>query len=280
MGTYLLRGITTALLVTVLTLFAGIVWGATGLGGLSVSQLVDIGLLASCLVGGYRTANESGEWWLGGVTGAGYVTVGTLLLALFLPVRGWGFIQILAEGAIIGSVAGAIGVGGAKGVVSGAWQGKQSQSYFKPSYANVGFDDRDSGEFEWDTEKNLQEEGYPPTANWRERSERELPDTRWAKRDSEKEAEVEWSWDSVEDKLISAGSGDSEPLIVWEPERVRSDVIRNNVGRNAVSGNDEDRNEVFEKHGMFYKNEVNRNGTSLRNNNAIIERGTRPWWEE
>ena len=85
---------------------------------------------------------------------------------------------------------------------------------------------------------------------------------------------------SVEDKLISAGSGDSEPLIVWEPERVRSDVIRNNVGRNAVSGNDEDRNEVFEKHGMFYKNEVNRNGTSLRNNNAIIERGTRPWWEE
>ena len=196
MGTYLLRGITTALLVTVLTLFAGIVWGATGLGGLSVSQLVDIGLLASCLVGGYRTANESGEWWMGGATGAGYVTVGTLLLALFLPIRGWGFIQVLAEGAIIGLVAGAIGVGGAKGVVSGAWQGKRSQSYFKPSYANDGFDERVSGEFDWDTEKNLQEEGYPPTANWMERSERELPDTRWAKKETEKDPEVEWSWDS------------------------------------------------------------------------------------
>ena len=107
MGSFILRGITTALLVTVLTLFGGIIWDTMGLGGLSVSKLLDIGLLASCLVGGYRTAKESGVWFMGGVTGAGYVIVGTLLLALFLPIRGWGFVQVLGEGALIGLVAGA-----------------------------------------------------------------------------------------------------------------------------------------------------------------------------
>lgn len=249
MGTYLLRGITTALLVTVLTLFAGIVWGAMGLGGLSTSRLLDIGLLASCLVGGYRTAKESSQWWMGGAIGAGFVIVGTLLLALFLPVRGWGFIQVLAEGVIIGLVAGAIGVGGAKGVASDAWQGRRSQAHFKPSYAGYGSDDRVTSEFDWDTEENLQEKENPLTSIWMERSEGELQGTRGVKRDSEETSDVEWSWDCKDDKLVSLGAGDSEPLIVWEPEQVR--------------------NEVFE-----------RNRASLKNTSENKERGTRPWWEE
>ncbi|SPF40144.1 conserved membrane hypothetical protein [Candidatus Desulfosporosinus infrequens] len=265
MGTYLLRGITTALLVTILTLFAGIVWGAMGLGGLSVSQLVDIGLLASCLVGGYRTANESGEWWMGGVTGAGYVTVGTLLLALFLPIRGWGFIQVLAEGATIGLVAGAIGAGGAKGVVSGARQGKWSQSYFKSSYAGEGVDDHVSCEFDWDTEKNPQERGYPATPNWPESSEGEVHDSRWAKKDSEETTEVKWSWDSEDDKLTSLGSGNAKPLIASEPEWVGSDAGWSDVGWNDVT-----KNEVSDRN----------HRTSLRNTNENKESGTRPWWEE
>lgn len=265
MGTYLLRGITTALLVTVLTLFAGIVWGGMGLGGLSISRLLDIGLLASCLVGGYRTAKESGKWWMGGVTGAGYVTVGTLLLALFLPVRGWGFIQVLAEGAIIGLVAGAVraggagGAGGAKGVVAGAWQGRRSQSYFKPSYAGYGADDRVSSEFDWDTEENPKESGNLPALTWMEGAEVERQGTRWTKRDSEEVSDVEWSWDREDDKLISLESGDSDPMIVWEPERVRTEVSRNGLARN----------EVFE-----------RNRASLKNTCESKDRSSRPWWEE
>ena len=260
MGTYLLRGITTALLVTVLTLFAGIGWGAMGLGGLSTSRLLDIGLLVSCLVGGFRTAKESGEWWMGGATGAGYVTVGTLLLALFLPVRGWGFVQVLAEGVIIGLVAGAVGAGAAKGVVSGAWQGRRSQSHFKPSYAGYGSDDdRVSSDFDWDTEEGPRERENMTKSIWMERSEGELQENRGAKRDTEEGLEVEWSWDRDDDKLISLGSGDSEPLIVWEPERVRTDVVRNEVFRN----------EVFE-----------RNRASLKNLSENKEQGTRPWWEE
>lgn len=253
MGTYLLRGITTALLVTVFTLFVGIVVGAMGLGGLSTSRLLDIGLLASCLVGGYRTARESGEWWMGGATGVGYVALGTLLLALFLPIRGWGFIQVLAEGAIIGLVAGAIGAGGAKAVVSGLWQGRRGQSYFKPSYADCGSDDRVSSEFDWDKEENLQEREDPLKSIWMEGPEGEPCVDRGAKKFSEESSDVEWSWDR-EDKLKSLGSGDSEPLIVWDPELVSANVVRN---------------EVFE-----------RNRASFKNTSENKEGGTRPWWEE
>ncbi|MDR3599981.1 MAG: hypothetical protein P4L49_05780 [Desulfosporosinus sp.] len=254
MGTCLLRGITIALLVTVLTLFAGIVWGAMGLGGLSISRILDIGLMASCLVGGYRTAKESGMWWMGGAAGAGYVTVGTLLLALFLPIRSWGFIQILAEGAIIGLVAGAVGIGGAKKVVAGAGQGRGRQSYFKPSYEGYGSDERGGSEFEWVTEENFGEKETKPKPIWLEGPEAESQGICRGKRNPEKSSDVEWSWDREDDKVIALGAGDSEPLLVWEPERVRNDVVRNEVSA--------------------------RNRTSLKNTNENEERDTRPWWEE
>lgn len=209
MGSSILRGITTALLVTVLTLFAGIVWGIMDLGGLSVSRLLDIGLLASCLVGGYRTAKESGEWLLGGIVGAGYVTVGTLLLALFLPVRGWGFIQVLAEGAIIGLVAGAVGAGGAKGSGMSAWSGKRSQ--FTPSYAGYETNDDVSSKFDWDKEEEVEEWKEAPITNWIE--------------SCEKSPDVQWPWDRVEEKkLVSSGSSYSEPLVIREPDRVNIDA--------------------------------------------------------
>lgn len=113
MGTIILRGISSALVATVLTILAGMIWNVMGFGGLSVSNLVDIGLAVSCLFGGFRAGRESGQWFLGGVTGAGYVIVGVLLLALFAPVRTLGVFQVLAEGALLGSIAGAFAAGGA-----------------------------------------------------------------------------------------------------------------------------------------------------------------------
>ncbi|AFM43178.1 hypothetical protein Desaci_4328 [Desulfosporosinus acidiphilus SJ4] len=152
MLSFVLRGITTALLVTLLTLLAGIVWGAMGLGGLSVSNLVDIGLLASCLIGGYRASRESGELLLGGVTGVGYVTVGTLLLALFLPIRVWGFIQVLGEGAILGTIAGAFGAGGSRrGNVRSAWAGRRTKGDQWSNYNEYGREEQTGRDFEWDT---------------------------------------------------------------------------------------------------------------------------------
>lgn len=200
-GSFILRGITTALLVTVLTLFAGIIGSATGFGGLSVSRLVDIGLLLSCLVGGYRAAKESGVWLLGGITGAGYVIVGTLLLALFLPIRGWGFMQILAEGALIGLVAGAFATGTKKELGSGwstrtARTASRSPSYFTPSYVGYGTDDRVSSEFDWGTEDvlnddfsgNLEEENKPNETH-----------------------DVVWPWDRSAMRV-------PDSLDTWEPE--------------------------------------------------------------
>jgi len=237
MGSFILRGITTALLVTVLTLFAGIVWGVMNLGGLNISRLLDIGLLASCLVGGYRTAKESGEWLLGGIVGASYVTVGTLLLALFLPVRGWGFIQVLAEGAIIGLVAGAVGAGGAKGKGMSAWSGNRSQG--TPSYAGYETNDGVSSKFDWDKEEELEEWKEAPITNWIESSEGDLKGTHGANRDCEKSPDVQWSWDSEEENtMISSGSRQSEPLVVWEPDTVRTDVLgKNRASSNNISEN-------------------------------------------
>lgn len=218
MGSFILRGITTALLVTVLTLFAGIVWGVMHLGGLSIYRLLDIGLVASCLVGGYRTAKESGEWWLGGIVGVGYVTVGTLLLALFLPVRGWGFIQVLAEGAIIGLVAGAVGVGGTKGRRMSAWSGKRSQ--VTPSYAGYETNDGVSSKFDWDKEEELKE--------WKE-----APITKGIE-SCEKSPDVQWSWDREEEKLeewkeapITKGieSREKSPDVQWPWNREKKELI-------------------------------------------------------
>ncbi|KLU64282.1 hypothetical protein DEAC_c37120 [Desulfosporosinus acididurans] len=150
-----LKGITTALMVTLLTLLAGMLWGAMGLGGLSVSSLVDIGLLASCLVGGYRTSRESGEWIMGGITGFGYVTVGTLLLALFLPIRVWGFIQVLGEGAILGIIAGAFGAGGSKGSVRGSWGGGKANTNYRPHYAGYGSEKQTGSDLDWNMNDDL-----------------------------------------------------------------------------------------------------------------------------
>ena len=212
MGSFILRGITTALLVTVLTLFGGIIWDTMGLGGLSVSKLLDIGLLASCLVGGYRTAKESGVWFMGGVTGAGYVIVGTLLLALFLPIRGWGFVQVLGEGALIGLLAGAFGAG-TKGAVARAGTARKSQSFFRPSY--VGYDTNDfaSSEFDWENESSI------PIDDSRE--------IKRANRNFEDDSDIEWPWDR-EDKNKKPRDENIESSGVpetWEPKGLENNPI-------------------------------------------------------
>jgi hypothetical protein len=112
MSRAVLQGICTALLVTALTLIAGIIWTSSGIGIVSISRVVDIGLLASCLIGGYRTGKHTDCWFSGTLVGIGYVTIGSLLLALFTPIRGTGFLQVLLIGALLGSVAGAFGTGG------------------------------------------------------------------------------------------------------------------------------------------------------------------------
>lgn len=111
MGNIILRGVSSALVVTVITLLAGMFWSTMGYGGLNPSSLVDIGLVLSCATAGYRSGKESGVWFWGGVAALGYVSLSILLAALFLPISGWGAIQILVEGGLIGILAGALGVG-------------------------------------------------------------------------------------------------------------------------------------------------------------------------
>ena len=247
MGLFILRGITTALLVTVLTLFAGVIWGAIGLGGLSTSRLLDIGLLASCLVGGYRTAKESGVWLMGGVTGAGYVTVGTLLLALFLPIQGWGFMQVLLEGALIGLVAGAFGAG-TKREVGNSWNSGKSHSFFTPSYASYGTDDHFSSEFDWETEPISKDDST---------------ENQGAKRNSDEGSEIEWPWDR-ENKNKKSNLGNSRNHTTWEPELLENDVFSLDRG-------------IEEKAST---KKVNVDKASSGKVSSEKSRDSRPWWEQ
>lgn len=247
MGSFILRGITTALLVTVLTLFGGIIWDTMGLGGLSVSKLLDIGLLASCLVGGYRTAKESGVWFMGGVTGAGYVIVGTLLLALFLPIRGWGFVQILGEGALIGLVAGAFGAG-TKGTVTRAGAARTSQSFFRPSYVGYDTNDYASGEFDWNNEGGLPKD--------------DSLEIKRAKRNSEDDSDIEWPWDR-EDKNKKSKDEDIESSGV--PERWEAKALEN----------DHMKWERADKAGIIMANTEKVSSEKGGSKNIDL----RPWWE-
>lgn len=224
MSSFILKGIITALLVTALTLLAGMVWSAMGLGGLSVAGFLDVGLFLSCLIGGYRTAKESKVWLLGGVTGAGYVTVGTLLLALFLPIRGLGFIQVLAEGVTIGLVAGAVGAGGTKGVVLGARQGRRSNFRYTPSYAGYDITQNDQDDqFEWDTEDKAQFVKNEPTADWVDGLEDESREKLEVKQDLKDSQDIEWSWDR---ELNSIEETDS----IWDDVPEENRMIKNHFG--------------------------------------------------
>lgn len=138
MGDSILKGISAALLVTVITLLAGLFWTAMGFGGLSTSTLVDIGLVASCIAAGYVTGKESGQWILGGVSSLGYVLLCVVLVALFLELRAWGVVQVLAEGGLIGILSGAFGGGsGGKRPRSATWNSPRFSSW-GDSYSNRG----------------------------------------------------------------------------------------------------------------------------------------------
>lgn len=158
MGNSILKGLSAALLVTVITLLAGMLWTAMGLGGLTMSTLVDIGLIASCVAAGYRAGKESGQWILGGVSALGYVILCIVLLSLFLDVSSWGGIQVLAEGGLIGILAGAFGAGSGAGrnQPAGSWRSSGRFSnwggdpYNRDSYRRDPYEERDSHVDDWE----------------------------------------------------------------------------------------------------------------------------------
>lgn len=67
------------------------------------------GLVISCVAAGFVSSRESGNWLIGGIASLGYVSLCLLLMALFLELRMWGVIQVLAEGILIGGLAGVFG---------------------------------------------------------------------------------------------------------------------------------------------------------------------------
>lgn len=220
MGSSVLRGISTALLVTVLTLFAGILWTGMGLGGLSISRLVDIGLLASCLIGGYRSAKDSRQWLVGGITGAGFVTVGTILLALFLPVSGWGFIQVLVEGVILGLIAGAVGAGGMQSTGVGMGSGRRSPSYVPSYYSGYDVNDRSRRKADWEDDELEIDTAYE--TQWIESPKDELGERRKGKKEVTVQQEaVEWPWER-EDEAQTKREEDfkSAEAVGWDYRRV------------------------------------------------------------
>ncbi|NMA69124.1 MAG: TIGR04086 family membrane protein [Desulfitobacterium sp.] len=109
MGDTILKGISVALLVTVITMVTGLVVSSMEWNGISTSTIVDIGLVISCFAAGFVSSRESGNWILGGIASLGYVSLCLVLIAIFLELRMWGVVQVLAEGILIGGLAGVFG---------------------------------------------------------------------------------------------------------------------------------------------------------------------------
>lgn len=145
MGNNILRGVSSALFVTVITLLGGMLWNTLGYEGLNVTTLVDIGLIVSCITAGYRTGKESKIWFLGGIAALGYVGLCIILAALFLPISGWGAVQILAEGGIIGILAGAFGAGKQGLSIDGMGSRRNTLSHPLP-FSSSSWDDERHGE--------------------------------------------------------------------------------------------------------------------------------------
>lgn len=148
MGSNILRGVSSALLVTVITLLGGMMWNASGYKGFNVTTLVDVGLIASCITAGYRTGKESKIWFAGGIAALIYVGLCIILAALFLPISGWGAAQILAEGGLIGILAGAFGAG-KQGLSIDGMGSRQSTSSHPLSFSS-SWDDQGRGEEHYD----------------------------------------------------------------------------------------------------------------------------------
>jgi hypothetical protein len=110
-GTNILKGITTGLLVTILTLLAVLGATITGIEKQIVSYIVDFGLLLSCLAAGYRASSNSGRILPAGLASGGYAIVGVLLLALYFPINTLGAVKIVSEGTGLGLLAGVLGAG-------------------------------------------------------------------------------------------------------------------------------------------------------------------------
>ncbi|NLL52277.1 MAG: hypothetical protein GX248_06185 [Peptococcaceae bacterium] len=111
MGTGILKGITTGLLVTVLTLLAVLASSMAGIDKTIIAYLVDFGLLLSCLAAGYRASSYSGRILPGGLAAGGYAVVGILLLALYFSIDIFGALKIVSEGIGLGLLAGVLGAG-------------------------------------------------------------------------------------------------------------------------------------------------------------------------
>lgn len=277
MGSYVLRGVTTALLTTVVTLLAGVLWTFIGFEWMGVSRVLDIGLVISCFLGGYRTAKESNVWFMGGVTAAGYVIVGTLLLALFLPIRGFGFLQVLIEGVFLGLIAGAVGSGkrrSASGVRNRRLGGYFSTAY-TPSYA--GYDSSDRDDFEWESP-----EFSPKSKEARQR---------WL--DSyEDEGEIrQETKEPKEGKDFKEGKktveAEDEQAVLWQDDVQTVDIVRDGIEKDNVGREVEDR-KVIEKETMKWPWDRVRKKTFNEGSEALVRdvnswskypEKEKPWWE-
>ncbi|NLP43786.1 MAG: hypothetical protein GX351_04075 [Peptococcaceae bacterium] len=111
MGTSILKGVTTGLLMTVLTLLVVLGCTVMAVDNKIMSYIVDFGLLLSCLAAGYRASRHSGRILPAGLASGGYAIVGVLLLALYFPIDTLGAIKIISEGTGLGLLAGLLGAG-------------------------------------------------------------------------------------------------------------------------------------------------------------------------
>jgi len=128
MGTSILKGVTTGLLMTVLTLLVVLACSVAAVDNKIISYIVDFGLLLSCLAAGYRASRHSERILPAGLAAGGYAIIGVLLLALYFPIDILGAVKIISEGTGLGLLAGLLGAG-VLGSDSGFYERVESYNY-------------------------------------------------------------------------------------------------------------------------------------------------------
>lgn len=214
MGNNILKGISSALFVTVITLLGGILWNTLGYQGVNVTTLVDIGLITSCITAGFRTGKGSRIWFLGGLAALGYVGLCIILAALFLPISGWGAVQILAEGGLIGILAGAFGAGKQGLSIDGIGL-KRSASSHPLAFSSSSWDDERHWEERYD---DRHEEGYGRNEESDNKKESEWD--QWMSKDRD-DRDVKINKDKHEDKISQVSEDNwlkGEKRAWWDEE--------------------------------------------------------------
>ncbi|MDR2737026.1 MAG: hypothetical protein LBB49_05625 [Gracilibacteraceae bacterium] len=111
MGTSVVKGVTQALIVTILALAAVMVVSWLGAGSQYLLLIIDVGLVLGCIIAGYRAAFVANRVLPGIVAVMAYVFLVLILLSFYFQILPFGALKVLTGAVLIAMVSALAGKG-------------------------------------------------------------------------------------------------------------------------------------------------------------------------